>query len=39
MTNDSDARVLHDDRARRLVARGLASAIDQFEADHPTANR
>lgn len=35
MTNDRDARVLADDRARRDVAMGLARAIDQYLADHP----
>jgi len=35
MTNDADARVLADDRARRDVAMGLARAIDQYLADHP----
>ncbi len=33
MTNDDDAGVLRDDRARQDVARGLARAIDQFELD------
>lgn len=33
MTNDADARVLADERARRLVGRGIARAIDQFLVD------
>lgn len=37
VTNDRDARVLADDRARRVVATGLARAIDQYLVDHPPA--
>lgn len=37
MTNDHDARVLADGRARRLVARGVARAIDQFLVDQGVA--
>ncbi len=34
VTNDDDARVLKDDRARQVVGRGLARAVDQFLADY-----
>lgn len=37
MTNDDDARVLADDRARRLAGRGIARAIDQFLVDQGVA--
>lgn len=37
MTNDADARVLADERARRLVGHGIARAIDQFLVDRGVA--
>jgi N-acetylmuramoyl-L-alanine amidase len=37
MTNDDDARVLADERARRLVGRGIARAVDQFLVDRGVA--